>query len=155
MRRLLVYLSDISAAWSIIYTLSEITPVKLKHILSGLMVVLVMVGVGWLYMTGPKKASATASVTTPDPVASGSTANKSYGPAEVAQHASASSCWMIIDSKVYDVTKFIPEHPGGSQMLQGCGKDATSLFNGDTSNHDHSNSARSQLEGYYIGELKA
>lgn len=42
---------------------------------------------------------------------------KSYTTAEVATHSSTSSCWLIIDAKVYDVTKFIPSHPGGKEIL--------------------------------------
>lgn len=72
--------------------------------------------------------------------------------AEVPKHTNMSSCWMIIDGKVYDLTKFISQHPGGNRILQGCGKDATSLFNG-TSGHFHSQIARSLLKKYLIGDL--
>ncbi|KAF9012545.1 glyoxylate dehydrogenase [Cyathus striatus] len=44
----------------------------------------------------------------------------------VAQHASRDSCWIIVHSKVYDVTEFLDEHPGGSKIiLKYAGKDAT------------------------------
>lgn len=51
--------------------------------------------------------------------------------AQVAQHNSESDCWLVISDSVYDVTKFIPQHPGGAEILRGCGKDATSLFEGE------------------------
>lgn len=40
-----------------------------------------------------------------------------------------SSCWVIINNKVYDVTEFLPEHPGGkSIILKYAGKDATAVY---------------------------
>ncbi|KZT64402.1 cytochrome b5 [Daedalea quercina L-15889] len=40
-----------------------------------------------------------------------------------------SSCWVIIEKKVYDVTDFVPQHPGGPRMiLNFAGRDATSAF---------------------------
>ncbi|KAE9398745.1 hypothetical protein BT96DRAFT_920627 [Gymnopus androsaceus JB14] len=48
---------------------------------------------------------------------------------EVANHKDASSCWVIIDKCVYDVTEFLPEHPGGSSIiLKYAGRDATSAY---------------------------
>ncbi|TQV96568.1 hypothetical protein V2A60_003043 [Cordyceps javanica] len=48
---------------------------------------------------------------------------------DVAQHNSADSCWVIVHGKAYDVTEFLPEHPGGSKIiLKYAGKDATEEF---------------------------
>ncbi|KAF9821919.1 hypothetical protein IEO21_00349 [Rhodonia placenta] len=48
---------------------------------------------------------------------------------DVAQHNSASSCWVIISDKVYDVTDFLPEHPGGAKIiLKYAGRDATAAY---------------------------
>ncbi|KAF3237979.1 hypothetical protein TWF192_010734 [Orbilia oligospora] len=48
---------------------------------------------------------------------------------EIAKHNSAESCWVIIHGKAYDVTDFLPEHPGGSKIiLKYAGKDATEEF---------------------------
>lgn len=76
---------------------------------------------------------------------------------EVARHASAGSCWLVIDGKVYDVTKFIPFHPGGSAILQGCGKDATRLFETRPtgSGTAHSSYARETAVKYAIGDVEA
>ncbi|CAN3376661.1 hypothetical protein DIURU_004449 [Diutina rugosa] len=56
---------------------------------------------------------------------------------EVAQHNTKDDCWVIIHGKVYDVTEFLPEHPGGpSIIIKYAGKDATKAFDpihpGDT-----------------------
>ncbi|KAI6107543.1 glyoxylate dehydrogenase [Pisolithus thermaeus] len=47
----------------------------------------------------------------------------------VAEHASSKSCWIIVHGYVYDVTEFLPEHPGGSKIiLKYAGKDATEAY---------------------------
>ncbi|RAL12878.1 L-lactate dehydrogenase (cytochrome) [Aspergillus homomorphus CBS 101889] len=49
--------------------------------------------------------------------------------ADVAQHNSKDSCWVIVHGKAYDVTEFLPEHPGGQKIiLKYAGKDATEEF---------------------------
>jgi len=69
---------------------------------------------------------------------------------EVANHSSLSDCWMIVSGKVYNVTSYIPSHPGGSGTIAPyCGKDATSAFSG------HSQNANNILGSYYIGDLNS
>lgn len=49
-----------------------------------------------------------------------------YTVEEVQQHNTASSLWVIMNRKVYDVTAFHKRHPGGpAVLLQMAGKDAT------------------------------
>lgn len=58
---------------------------------------------------------------------------KSYTVEEVSKHNTSDSLWVIIDSNVYDLTKFIDIHPGGKAVLLDsdvAGKDATSVFFG-------------------------
>ncbi|TKA70345.1 hypothetical protein B0A55_07418 [Friedmanniomyces simplex] len=48
---------------------------------------------------------------------------------EVAKHSSRKSCWIVVNSKVYDVTSFVPEHPGGSTiLLKQAGADASTEY---------------------------
>lgn len=49
--------------------------------------------------------------------------------AEVANHNTKDDCWVIVHGRAYDVTDFLPEHPGGSKIiLKYAGKDATEEF---------------------------
>jgi len=87
----------------------------------------------------------------PTPTPSPAPAKTGYTLTEVATHNSAASCWMAIRGKVYDVTSFISRHPGGNNILKGCGKDATSLFEG-VSGH-LKQTTLNLLPGFYKGEL--
>ncbi|EMD33162.1 hypothetical protein CERSUDRAFT_118224 [Gelatoporia subvermispora B] len=47
----------------------------------------------------------------------------------VAKHNSRESCWIIVSGKVYDVTDFMDDHPGGSKIiLKYAGMDATAEY---------------------------
>lgn len=79
------------------------------------------------------------------------TETKTYTLDEVAKHASETDCWMAVEGKVYDATSFIPNHPGGAKILNGCGKDATEMFN---KVEKHGDKARETQKGLFIGDLK-
>ncbi|XP_057546038.1 cytochrome b5-like [Amaranthus tricolor] len=69
---------------------------------------------------------------------------------EVSKHNSTKDCWLIISGKVYDVTPFMDDHPGGDEvLLSATGKDATNDFE----DVGHSDSAREMMDKYYIGEV--
>ncbi|CAG5115587.1 unnamed protein product [Candidula unifasciata] len=58
--------------------------------------------------------------------------------------------YLIIHNKVYDVTKFLEEHPGGEEvLLEQAGADATESFE----DVGHSADARDLMESYYVGDL--
>ncbi|XP_022137808.1 cytochrome b5 [Momordica charantia] len=69
---------------------------------------------------------------------------------EVAKHNKTKDCWLVISGKVYDVTPFMEDHPGGDEvLLSATGKDATNDFE----DVGHSDSAREMMDKYYIGEI--
>ncbi|KAI7872187.1 FMN-dependent dehydrogenase-domain-containing protein [Spinellus fusiger] len=48
---------------------------------------------------------------------------------QVARHNKKEDIWVILHGKVYDLTEFLPEHPGGQKIiLKYAGKDATQAF---------------------------
>ncbi|CAK7564645.1 MAG: hypothetical protein SEPTF4163_002541 [Sporothrix epigloea] len=48
---------------------------------------------------------------------------------EISQHNDRQSCWVIVRGNVFDVTEFLPEHPGGEKIiLKYAGRDATAAF---------------------------
>ena len=68
----------------------------------------------------------------------------------MAAHITDGSCWFVHEGKVYDVTTYLDDHPGGAEsILLEAGGDATVEFNAI-----HSLKAKSMLENYYIGDLE-
>ncbi|KAI9497418.1 hypothetical protein BDB00DRAFT_868456 [Zychaea mexicana] len=48
---------------------------------------------------------------------------------EIAQHNRRDDIWIILHGKVYDLTKFLPNHPGGQDIIMKyAGKDGTAAF---------------------------
>lgn len=74
---------------------------------------------------------------------------------EIAKHNSSQSCWLLISGKVYDVTSFLNQHPGGAgEILSSCGTDATVAFDTkDGRGRPHSAAALAMLADYFIGNL--
>ena len=57
---------------------------------------------------------------------------------------------MTIHNKVYNITKYLDDHPGGEEVLMDrAGQDATEDFE----DVGHSKDARQQLEKFEVGEL--
>ncbi|KAF9436573.1 hypothetical protein BGZ76_003587 [Entomortierella beljakovae] len=52
-----------------------------------------------------------------------------FSASQVATHNSENDCWVIIHDKVYDVSNFLNDHPGGKKIiLKNAGTDATKQF---------------------------
>jgi hypothetical protein len=70
---------------------------------------------------------------------------------EVKKHNTKKDAWTIIENKVYNISSWIPKHPGGEIIMQALGKDATQLF---IANGHPSYVKKTILPKYYIGNLK-
>lgn len=98
----------------------------------------------------PSTTSSSKSVTS----SKSSSVSKALTKAEVAKHNSESDCYMIVNSKVYDVTTYLPYHPGGAyRIIQYCGQDGTVAFDTKGGQGQHSNRAGNDLSSLYVGDL--
>lgn len=85
------------------------------------------------------------------PAAPGAGTSTRYTLAQVATHNSAANCWSVVSATVYDLTAWIPRHPGGQGTIKAmCGIDATADF---LRQHQSSSSAKGALSGYAVGTL--
>ena len=70
--------------------------------------------------------------------------------ADVAKHSDRDDMWFVIEGKVYGVSKYLEDHPGGEEvLLDRAGADATEDFE----DVGHSQQARDTLKKYELGEL--
>ncbi|KAF9412115.1 hypothetical protein HW555_009291 [Spodoptera exigua] len=77
---------------------------------------------------------------------------KRYTFAEVSSRdgSNGQPLWIVYKDSVYDLTKYIDEHPGGTDtILEDAGKDASRSFD----DVGHSSDARQILVKYKIGEI--
>ena len=70
---------------------------------------------------------------------------------DVASRNTAQSCYVTLGTKVYDITPFLEDHPGGGDLiLEYGGKDVTEIMRDEIS-HDHSEAAYEILDDHLIG----
>ena len=99
----------------------------------------------------PEASSTATAKATPAATATKSSSKGGYSLADVKKHASPSSCWSAINGNVYDLTKWINRHPGGSSVIKAlCGRDGSSMFNGQ---HGGQNRPASELAAFKLGKL--
>lgn len=76
-----------------------------------------------------------------------------YTAEDVAGHKMASNCWITRGRKVYNVSAFLPDHPGGDDLiLKHAGQDIEDVMK-SPEEHEHSDAAYDMLEEYLIGRL--
>lgn len=76
--------------------------------------------------------------------------NKVYSREEISKHNDETDCWVTIDNWVFDLTRFLPRHPGGMGVLiKRAGQDCTVGFHG----FQHPENAYTNLRDYIIGRL--
>ena len=68
----------------------------------------------------------------------------------LAGHDSEDSCWVCIHGRVYNVTNFLSEHPGGGDIILDASgaQDASEEFD----NVKHSQTALDSMNKYFIGK---
>lgn len=50
-------------------------------------------------------------------------------PSQLAVHNKRQDAWLAVRGRVYNITEYLPFHPGGEEeLMKGAGKDATTLF---------------------------
>ena len=71
--------------------------------------------------------------------------------ADVASHNTAKSCYVALGTKVYDITPFLSDHPGGGDLIvEYGGTDITKIMR-DEMSHTHLDSAYEILDDYLVG----
>lgn len=91
-----------------------------------------------------------AAFTNPPEVKNTDTGPTNYTLTEVSSHDAPDDCWLVISKRIYNVTSYIPKHPGGRRTITTrCGTETTSIFI-----QVHSNAAWDILKDYKIGNLQ-
>ncbi|MHB9032765.1 MAG: cytochrome b5 domain-containing protein [Anaerolineae bacterium] len=75
---------------------------------------------------------------------------------EIAKHGTAADCWLIINNSVYNVTTYLPVHPGNpGTIIPYCGKDGTTAFGdkGRPGGGMHSAFAQALLAQFKLGAV--
>lgn len=79
------------------------------------------------------------------------TVTKTYTLTQVAEHASETDCRTVVNGNVYNITSYVPRHPGGvQQIMRVCGTDGTQAF---TRKHDGDKKPKDILATFKIGTL--
>ncbi len=103
--------------------------------------------------TTSPQAQTTPTSATPPPTtpSTPSPTTSTYSLAAVATHNNASSCWSAINGNVYDLTRWINQHPGGpGAILSICGKDGSAAFNDQ---HGGQGRPANELAGFHLAPL--
>ncbi|KAJ3683385.1 hypothetical protein LUZ60_013612 [Juncus effusus] len=75
---------------------------------------------------------------------------RAYTKEEISKHNTRTDCWITVKDKVYDVTPYVEEHPGGDAILNNAGRDSTEGFYGP----QHATRVFDMVDEFYIGDLK-
>jgi 4-hydroxysphinganine ceramide fatty acyl 2-hydroxylase len=76
-----------------------------------------------------------------------------YTAEDVARRKTSASCWLSRRGKVYDVTSFLSDHPGGDDMILKYGGQAVDNVMSDPAEHEHSDAAYEMMGEYVVGKL--
>ena len=114
-------------------------------------IVSVLIGIGLIVIVGGTVLLQRTEKPAPTPIAVTGDSAVIYSMEEVSKHKDATSCWVTISGNVYDLTGWIPLHPGGRAAILGlCGTDGTAAFRGQ---HGDAKQQADILATYQIGQL--
>ena len=71
---------------------------------------------------------------------------------ELSKHTKDGDLWVLVDGKVYDVSEYMEDHPGGKEILldHSGAKDASLAYE----DADHSKRAREMVTKYLVGTFQ-
>lgn len=81
-------------------------------------------------------------------------ADQTFSIKEVNKHSSRNDCWMTIEGKVYNVTEYVLSGKHKPVIVEGCGIDATDIFNQEKKHSKEKDKVDKLFNIYYIGNLK-
>ena len=117
----------------------------------------ITVAVGDREVPGNVIRGVTTPIATPTPqptattMATPTTTQRSYTMADVRANSTPTQCWSAIGGNVYDLTRWISAHPGGTSPIRFlCGIDGTNAFNAQ---HAKQSNPMARLTSYLLGPL--
>ena len=81
------------------------------------------------------------------------TSNSGVSRAELSKHSTQSDCWVSYKGKVYDLTAWLPKHPGSARAIAPFCGTAEEFENAFAGQHGTSQVNRLTKEGVYKGDL--
>ncbi|CAD5225963.1 unnamed protein product [Bursaphelenchus okinawaensis] len=76
-----------------------------------------------------------------------------YTRSDVAKHNKEDDLWLIYNGKVYNMTSYYSQHPGGDAMLHKAGKDVSLVLDSVAGHGFALTFIHKKLKELYIGEL--
>lgn len=73
---------------------------------------------------------------------------------ELEKHNAKDDAWILFRGEVYDVTKYVNEHPGGLAILKYAGKDASTAIREQPAHRCVFNFILSKLKTFHVGKLE-
>lgn len=144
----------VAAVWYVVQLRANAAQKPRSALALGLGVATLLVGalnIFWIYRVGDSGAKAVWQGEISASPAPSEQAAGTYTIAQVQQHKTATDCWTVVDGAVYDLTKFVQQHPGGpDRIIALCGIDGSSAFRAQ---HDSAVKPNNTLAGYEVGKL--
>lgn len=80
-------------------------------------------------------------------------AGKTFTREDILKHRERGECYIVLNRKVYDITEFLEEHPGGSEIITDINETDFDEQTREFDEAEHSEEALEDLEEYYRGIL--